>query len=312
MQVNNVPDSRDKKMQHEKYLEYIGSIKNLSEMTIRSYRSDLRLYQRFLEEQGLEAADVNRQKARMFVGYFKRLGHKPASINRMMSCLRGFYEYLVRFTDCPFNPFSGLKGQKDKKLLPDFLFEDEIRTLLEIDAKDFASVRDKLIFELLYSTGCRVSELCSIDVQHIDRGDHSVLVSGKGRKQRMVFLGNKAWQALLEYFPYRSARLRKTTMDNGNEGPLVLNMKGSRITVRGVSLIIRKWILKTGIRKKVSPHTFRHTFATHLLDKGADIRIVQEMLGHASLSTTQVYTHVGMARLKKAYMAAHPHAVQKR
>ncbi len=294
------------------FLQYLESIKNLSEMTIKSYRSDLRLFYKFLDEYSLDVLSLTRQQARTCIGYFKRQGHKPASVNRMISCLRGYYEYLVRFGNCSFNPFNGLKGQKNSKLLPDFLFEDEICKLMHISVKDFTSARDKMVLELLYSTGCRVSELCSIDVSRIDKKDHSVLVTGKGRKQRQVFLGTMAWQALLDYLPFRAAVIRKNGSQNDNEGPLVINKKGGRLTQRGVSLLIRKWIMETGISKKVSPHTFRHTFATHLLDRGADIRVVQEMLGHASLSTTQVYTHVGMARLKKAYMAAHPHALQKK
>lgn len=293
----------------EKFLQYIYSVRNLSEMTVKSYRSDLRMFSRFIEEMEFETETLNRQQARMFIAYVKRHGHKPASINRILSCMRGYFEYLVRFENCSFNPFNGLKGQKKEKLLPDFLFEDEIRKIMDISVKDFATSRDRMIFELLYSTGCRVSELCSINVEHLDKDDHSVLVSGKGRKQRQVFIGNNSWQALNDYLPYRKALL--DSCGAAEQKSLLINTLGSRLSQRGLSYIIRKWIMKTGISKKVSPHTFRHTFATHLMDRGADIRIVQEMLGHASLSTTQVYTHVGMSRLKKAYMAAHPHAEQK-
>ena len=294
-------------------MQYAISVKNLSDMTIKSYRSDLKLFCDYLSQNGFDIETLNRRQARMFIGFVKRTGHKASSANRILSTMRGYYEYLVRFKNCDYNPFNGLKSLKKKKLLPDFLFEDEIRKLLNFSAENFAQCRDKLIFELLYSTGCRVSEICSIDLKDVNKEDNSIMVTGKGRKSRLVFIGRKACEALNDYLPFRKQILSR--YDEGKEKPggaLIVNKNGGRMTQRGLSYIIKKWVLACGINKKVSPHTFRHTFATHLLDKGADIRTVQEMLGHACLSTTQIYAHVGMDRLKKAYMAAHPHAGQKR
>ena len=164
--------------------------------------------------------------------------------------------------------------------------------------------RDSAILELLYSTGCRVSELSGIDMLDISLKDQSILIRGKGGKQRIVFMGISAINAVRAYLPYRSATLQK----EGVVKALIVNRKGGRLTRRGIADIIKRYVDYSRLQKSVTPHTFRHSFATHLLDNGADIRSVQEMLGHSSLSTTQIYTHLGFDRLKKTYAKAHPHA----
>jgi site-specific recombinase XerD len=209
------------------------------------------------------------------------------------------------------------------KRLPSFLFEDEMARLVELPetaaggtvadrgapsrrADDpFWRLRDHAVLEVLYSTGCRVSELVALDLKDLDLGTGTARVTGKGDRERNVFLGGSALAALRDYLGRRTGR---TAADPDSLAALFLNQRGRRITDRGVRFILSGWLARAGLGKRVTPHTFRHSFATHLLDRGADIRAVQELLGHASLSTTQVYTHVGLERLKKVYRRAHPHA----
>ncbi|MFW5684246.1 MAG: tyrosine-type recombinase/integrase, partial [Spirochaetota bacterium] len=203
-------------------------------------------------------------------------------------------------------PLEGVRGLRKQRHLPTFLFEAEMGRLLTLEGDDFTTLRDRLILELLYSTGCRISELVMINLDDIDFKRGRILVHGKGRKDRIVFLGKTAREVLADYLPYRSERLAR--LGRRDEKALVMNANGQRITQRGVAGIIQKRVLEKGIAKRVSPHTFRHSFATHILDHGADIRVVQELLGHSSLSTTQVYTHLGLGALKRIYEQAHPHA----
>jgi integrase/recombinase XerC/integrase/recombinase XerD len=183
--------------------------------------------------------------------------------------------------------------------------EKEIVKLLSMPDDTYAGTRDRAILELLYSTGCRVAEVHSMNLRDVVRGKKAVRVRGKGGKERYVFLGGPAREALGLYIGQRKNHVR--TEDPDAVRALFLNLKGGRLTQRGIALIIEKYLVNSGISKRVSPHTFRHSFATHLIDHGADIRMVQEMLGHSSVSTTQIYTHVGLEKLKKVYREAHPH-----
>jgi len=287
------------------YLDYLWSVRNLSPATVKAYRQDLDAF--FVWVNRHSAQDVSLEPAlfRRYVGHLSRQNAAVSSVNRRLSALKGFFRYLYRQGIIDSSPVQGIRGLRSERRLPDFLFEDEIAELLRIEGNDFTSLRDKLILEVLYSTGCRISELITMDVSDIDFKRRSVLVHGKGRKDRLVFLGKPAYHALRNYLPLRSERLVRA--GNSDEVGLLLNQNGSRITQRGVAGIIQKRIMEKGLTKHVSPHTFRHTFATHLLDHGADIRIVQELLGHSSLSTTQVYTHLGLGKLKEIYAQAHPH-----
>jgi site-specific recombinase XerD len=218
------------------------------------------------------------------------------------------------------NPFAEIRSLRTEKKLPSFLFEEEMAKLLELPASaaeggeagtdGFWKLRDRAVLETLYSTGCRISELVSLDLSDVDLRNRAARVMGKGSRERMVFLGGEALAALKEYMDGRRARMRPGAPGGDPQAvrALFVNQRGRRITDRGVRFILASYLRAANLGKKVSPHTFRHSFATHLLDRGADIRAVQELLGHASLSTTQVYTHVGLERLKKVYRRAHPHA----
>jgi len=288
------------------YLAYLEGVRQLSPASVRAYRGDLLAFAGWLALANLTEDDVDPALARRYIAHLSRQNAAPTTINRVLSSLKGYFRFLVRTGVISGSPLEGVRGLRKQRRLPSFLFEDEVTTLLQIDGADFASVRDRLILELLYSTGCRISELVTINLDDVDFTGARILVHGKGRKDRYVFLGRPAGEALRAYLPVRTSRLRRSGLRD--EKALVLNSNGHRITQRGVAGIIQKRVVEKGIAKKVSPHTFRHSFATHILDRGADIRIVQELLGHSSLSTTQVYTHLGLGRLKQIYDAAHPHA----
>ncbi len=293
----------------DEYCTYLRSVRALSDATIRSYRTDLGKLERWMRVEGVDEPDLDHRIIRGFVAELSREGLASTTVNRILSAARGYFDYRVRFGGISANPLSSLSGLKRGPRLPGFLFESEIERLLELPGDDFKGIRDRLILEMLYSTGCRVSELVGINIEDVDIRSGAILVRGKGGKERFVFLGSKAKQALREYLAIRSVRRRvKDSIDSSRA--LIWNLRGQRLTQRGVAMILEEYVRESGILKRVSPHTFRHSFATHLLDHGADIRAVQEMLGHSSLSTTQVYTHVGIERLKRVYAGAHPHALK--
>lgn len=251
--------------------------------------------------------------ARAFVSRLASEGLSSRSVNRIVSGVRGYYRYRERFGLAEANPFADIRSLRTEKRLPSFLFEDEMARLLEMPVKRvaregdgaFRCLRDRAALELLYSTGCRISELVSLNLTDVNLKDRSARVMGKGSKERTVFIGREALAVLREYIlrrPHHAAG------DPDSARALFMNHKGRRLTDRGVRFILGSYLAAAGLGKRVTPHTFRHSFATHLLNRGADIRAVQELLGHASLSTTQVYTHVGLERLKRVYRRAHPHA----
>jgi len=289
----------------ERFLSYIKSVKNLSPETVRSYRQDVQKFLTFLAEEGLREEEVDKQTARSFLAYLSRAELSVATVNRILSALRSYYAFQVRYHNRENNPFETVKSLKKDKHLPDFLFKEEIETLVDLPDGSFTGSRDRLLLELLYSTGCRISEAVAINVSAINMKERIIRVRGKGNKERFVFLGEKAFRALHDYLSLRRQHLKT---DTGDANALFLNHHGHRLTSRGAAFILKKYNDRLSSGKKISPHTFRHTFATHVLDAGADIRVVQELLGHASLSTTQVYTHLGVERLKRIYNEAHPHA----
>lgn len=284
------------------YIAYLRGIRNLSEATVRAYGNDLRSFADFLSERPPEEAVSG--DVRSFIAHLSRERLTAATVNRILSAMKGFYLYLVVHGHIEASPLNGIRSLKKTARLPDFLFEDEVAEILDIPGDDFTSLRDKAILELLYSTGCRVSELVRIQADQVKK-NRPVLVRGKGSKDRLVFIGKAAFTALSAYLPLRGERLKRSGKQE--EKALFINSRGGPLTARGVAHILEKRLGGTAAGKKVSPHTFRHSFATHILDRGADIRVVQELLGHASLSTTQVYTHLGIGKLKEVYAQAHPH-----
>jgi len=301
----------------EAYLLYLGAVRHLSPHTLESYGKDLEKYEAYLGEQGVGAERAGVADARGFVAWLSRQGLSPRSINRMVSGVRGLYRFLERRGEVALNPFAEIRSLRTEKRLPSFLFEEEMARLVEMpsrepcaDGEEFWKMRDRAVLETLYSTGCRISELVSLDLHDVDLKNRTARVMGKGQKERNLFLGAAAVEALRAYMGLRAFHARPAAAGAGDDAgrSLFINQRGGRVTDRGVRFILGEYLSRANLGKRVTPHTFRHSFATHLLDRGADIRAVQELLGHASLSTTQVYTHVGMERLKKVYRKAHPHA----
>ncbi len=285
----------------EDYLAYLESVRGLAERTLRSYREDFGHFSTHLD--GMDPDRVAASDIRNFVASLVQGGLASSSVNRSLSSIRGYYRYRVRFGFMTEDPSRDIENLGTGRPLPRFLFKEEITDIISgVDGEDFRSVRDRALLEVLYSTGCRVGEVAGMTLERLDLGNGTAIVLGKGAKERIVFLAAPARRALAAYLPYRARRY------GAGSGPLFINMRGTRLTERGIELIVDRRSLESGVRKRVSPHAFRHSFATHLVENGADIRIVQELLGHESVSTTQVYAHVDMARLRSVYENAHPHA----
>lgn len=291
-------------MVYEGYLEYLKQIRRLSEHTIRSYRNDLANWFGWLELQELDYKNPPKDQVGFYLADLTLRQMNPSSVNRRLSTLRGYYKWLCDREEIEHNPFKGQANQKAPRKLPTYLSYQEFEQMVEVCEADLLGLRDRAIMETLYSTGCRVSELISLKRNVLEKGE--ILIKGKGNKQRYVFLGGRARQAIQEYL---AERLKQW---NDPHEALFMDFRRDPLTDRGVFLIIRKLAAKAGIAKKVTPHTLRHSFATGLLDQGADIRVVQEMLGHSNLSTTQIYTHLGIEKIKQVYRKSHPHARRRR
>jgi tyrosine recombinase XerC len=284
----------------DKFIRYLQIEKEASKHTVTNYSIDLKRFSVFLDKRPLESADY--LFIRQFLAHLKELNLSKASIARTLSCLRSFFKFLVRDGLLKSNPLSGVATPKKDKKLPVFLQEADIIKLLESPSKDPAALRDKAILETLYSTGMRVSELVGMDLDNCDFIAGAIKVYGKGKKERFTPIGEKAIQAIRKYLD-ATEKIRPQA-----QKAVFLNSNGKRLTDRTIRRIVDRRIRQVSIKEKISPHTLRHSFATHLLNRGADLRTVQELLGHANLSTTQIYTHVTTERMKDAYQKAHPRA----
>jgi tyrosine recombinase XerC len=285
----------------EKFIRYLEIERNASRHTIINYSIDLNSLKGFAGEIPVEKIDY--VMLRRYLVTLKEKNLSKVSVARKIASIRSFFKFLCREGIVKTNPASSLSIPKRDKYLPKFLDEADVVKLIEAPEGDGeASLRDRAILETLYSTGIRVSELVGLNINSIDQIGGVIKVYGKGKKERMVPIGERALQAIRQY-------LRKRKYGESDENKmLLLNKNGGRITDRSIRRIINKYIMKTSIKEKISPHTLRHSFATHLLNHGADLRSVQELLGHANLSTTQIYTHITTERLKSAYDKAHPRA----
>jgi integrase/recombinase XerC len=299
----------------EKFRDHLRIERNASAHTLRSYGADLEQFLGFLKQRNLaqgEGGEVAADKIdplaiRAFLSSLYR-DHKKSSLGRKLAALRSFLKYLVQQGYLRRNPAEIVATPRQEKPLPNFMPVDEAFALMETpDASLTWGARDKAILETLYSTGMRVSELVGLSEGDVDSSLGIVRVFGKGGKERIVPIGEKALEALGIYFEKRDRALRKTG-EKGRKTPIFTNPRGGRLTARSVARILQKHLVRGGIWRKVSPHALRHSFATHLLDAGADLRAIQELLGHASLSTTQRYTHVSVDKLMEVYDRAHPRA----
>jgi integrase/recombinase XerC len=283
--------------------------RNASQETIRSYRSDLHQLGEFLRRKEkvlapVRVEDITSDDVRAHLHSLDHQGEKASSLARKLACLRSFFRFLVREGQLQKNPTENLRSPKLPKPLPRVLTKDDAAALMEFPSgQSPLTLRDRALLETLYSTGARVSEVVGINLDDLNETDGSVCLRGKGRKERMVPIGDLALQAIREY--------RKSLKPPAHSGqlssPMFLNHRGGRITTRSVARMVARYSSRL-VGGAVSPHALRHSYATHLLDEGADLRSIQEMLGHASLSTTQKYTHLAMDQLLAVYDSAHPRA----
>lgn len=316
MREPHSPDSRA-----AAYLRYLQAVRGYSPQTVRAYRGDVCRYLAFLDRAEVAAEQATSRHVRAFVGALTRSGRSAASVNRTVSAVRGFYRFLATVSDLPGgNPAQAQRGLKTGKRLPEFLFNLEAEQLLgdaggaaAADGIDFWALRDRLLLEFLYGSGCRISEAVGLDVGDVEPARGRARVMGKGSKERVVFFGSGCSALLREFLPRRAAQLGEWGATSAQGAPisayaLFHNRRGGRLGDRSARAIVTAAAAAAGIDKRVTPHSLRHSFATHLLDGGANVRVVQELLGHASIATTQVYTHTSLARLQQVHRAAHPRA----
>jgi len=292
------------------FLNYLNVEKNYSPLTLKSYAGDIALFEEFLTARSgsCEWSTVSILDIRAYLAQLSSKQAARKSIARRISSLRSFYKYLIRENLVKLNPFAKVRTPKLEKKLPVFLEEVEINQLLEQpDVHEVLGLRDKAILEFLYATGCRVSELAGLTLDRLDLGNQYVLLLGKGHKERLVPIGHPCVRALDAYLAQTRTSLM-TKYKVAEHQHIFINSRGTPLTDRSVRRILEKYINQMSLQKHISPHSIRHTFATHLLEHGADLRSVQELLGHASLSTTQIYTHVTTERIAKMYEKHHPRA----
>lgn len=285
----------------QKFMIYLKIEKNASQHTITNYQIDLKDFNGSIKEKALE--NITHVDVRLFLARMKERNFSKRTVARKMATLRSFFKFLCREGYIKTSPASGLQTPKLESKLPIFLSTDEVVKLIESpDLSDVYGLRDRAILETFYSSGIRVSELVGLNKDNIDFISGVIKVYGKGKKERLAPVGDRALRAVRNY-------LEKLNPPGIKEKKAVfLNKSGRRMTDRAVRRVVEKYIRKTSLNEKISPHSLRHSFATHLLDRGADLRSVQELLGHANLSTTQIYTHVSTERLRSIYDKVHPRA----
>jgi len=298
------------------YQTYLTSERNVSEHTRMAYIKDVEEYAEFLQKNNFidnidGILNVAADTVRAYLGYLFRRKVKKVTVNRKISSLRSFYKFLIRSGKTKNNPAGMIQSSKTEKYMPNFLSVDEMFELLHAqNDTSTAGLRNRAMLELFYSSGLRLGELAGLNVMDLDFDQALVKVRGKGRKERIVPVGAPARKVLQEYLA-KTREVRKKTNEDVFNSPLFLNLRGARITARSIARIVDEATKKSKIGRKISPHALRHTFATHLLNAGADLRSIQELLGHESLSTTQKYTAVNINRMMEIYDKAHPRAKNK-
>ena len=285
----------------EKFLDYLQNIKKYSDNTIINYEIDIDRYINYLKLNKIDIFKIEYKNVLDYISYLKK-NHKSTSINRSISSIRTYYNYLIKNNYTNSNPFKIINGMKKEKKLPEyFKYNEYVELVNSIDINTNLGIRNKCIFEVLLCTGCRCNELINIKLDDINLNEKEIKVLGKGNKERIVYLGSYAIESIEKYLSIRNEILGKK--DNNY---LFINHLGNKLTTRGIRDIIDKILLKSSNNMKITPHTFRHSFATMLLNEGCDLKSVQELLGHVSLSTTSIYTHVSNEELKRVYLHTNP------
>ncbi len=294
------------------FLRHLSLEKNASRHTVKSYREDLTqalvFFRSRVPGQEPRLEHLNSRCLRAYLVWLSERKYAKTTIARRLAAVRSWCRFLCRQGQLEVNPCDGLRGPRLERKLPHFLPEKGLAQLLATPLpEEPLGLRDRAILETLYSAGLRVSELTGVDLDHLDLDSGVVMVRGKGKKERLAVLGQPAVTALRQWLAVRAEWLAKRPAGKQAEA-LFLNKRGSRLTVRSVGRLLAKYLARGGLDPQASPHSLRHSFATHLLDHGADIRSVQELLGHKNLNTTQIYTHVTTQRLQESYHRAHPRA----
>lgn len=296
----------EKEINH--FIEFLRIEKRYPDTTLISYERDLKAYSRYLEDKHLSYINISREEIRNFLKYLDSMQYAKTSISRNLSALRSFYSFLIRENKLKTNPFKTIKNPKKEKKLPNFLQPDELNKIFDtIDCASDLGIRNRLIVELLYATGIRLSELTNIKIKDIDFAAKEIRIKGKGNKERIVFFGEYAEKYLHLYINTS----RKNLLNKKQTDTLLLNNRGDALSNRGVEQIVDKIVLNAALKHHISPHILRHTFATDLLNNGADLKSVQELLGHSSISTTQIYTHITNERLRSVYLETFPRQKEK-
>jgi len=291
------------KRELKEFLSFLRHEKNASPHTLSSYRRDLDQLQTYLEERKIRLKAVDNVVLRGFLAVLYEKKGKKSTIARKLSAIRSFFQFCMRKRWIKGNPADAVSSPKQEKHVPAFLSEEEMSRFLDVPMRqDPLARRDKAILELLYATGIRVGELVEINLEDINFSEKMVRVRGKGKKERIVPFGRVAHDSLMFYQSARSL-IHKGCID---PEAFFLNYRGQRLTSRSVERIVDKYIQSTAVRRKISPHSLRHSFASHLLSRGADLRVIQELLGHKSLSTTQKYTHLNIKQIMDVYRKSHP------
>ena len=290
------------------YKKYLTYEKRYPETTVNSYMNALIKYQEFINEKKIKYKTINRDEIREYLKFLDENKYSKNSISQTLSALRSFYSFLVNNGTITSNQFRLIRNPKKEKHLPNFLQPDELQEIFDsIELETPLGIRNRLIIELLYATGLRVSELVNLEIGDIDKSNHEIRVVGKGDKERIVFFGEYALKFLNMY----QKEARPKLLNGKKEDILILNKDGNPITARGVEVIIDKIVKEAALKHNISPHVIRHTFATDMLNNGADLKSVQELLGHSSLSTTQIYTHITNERLRSVYLKTFPRQKEK-
>lgn len=289
------------------FLRYLTQERRLSPHTVSNYQRDIKRFLIFCKQQNLDAWSIIKSPhIRQFMATCHQQGLGGRSIQRLLSTLRSLYSYLIRESLATMNPAQSVQAPKTPQRLPATLDVDQMNSLLAYDETDWRDCRDKAMMELLYSSGLRLAELASLNFGDIDMADGMVKVLGKGNKERIVPVGDKALTVLVQWHKHRDI------LGFTEEPALFVSKQGNRLGMRAIQKRLQHWGLQQGVSERVHPHRLRHAFASHMLESSGDLRAVQELLGHADISTTQIYTHVDFQQLAKVYDAAHPRARKKR
>ena len=285
------------------FIKYLKQEKRYPETTISSYQRDLDNYYSYITLKKIDYKNITKDEIRNYLKYLDELKYSKNTISRILSALRHFYSYLVINKITAINQFKLIRNPKKEKKLPNFLQGDELQKIFDtINIETPLGIRNRLIVELLYASGLRVSELTELKINDIDINNKEIRVTGKGDKERIVYFGDYAKKYLALYLN----EARKELLNNNKSNYLLINNQGEHLSPRGVQLVIDNIVKDTALKHNISPHALRHTFATDLLNNGADLKSVQELLGHSSLSTTQIYTHITNERLRSVYLKTFP------